>query len=145
PDYIIAQNALGVDFPGQVIRDVNNSIYEVYAIRDNLLDQSIKGLDFGVEYNTGKHSWGDLIIRADATYLDSYKLSPAPDTPAIERVGSYTTALGTIPHWKATGRATWTRDDLQITYGVRYVGPVRNDASLLVDGERMRADSYLQH
>src|SRR3546814_16568486 len=30
-------------------------------------------------------------------------------------------------------------------YGLRYVGPVRNDASLLVDGEHLRADDYIQH
>src|SRR3546814_1253918 len=31
------------------------------------------------------------------------------------------------------------------SYGLRYVGPVRNDASLLVDGEHLRADDYIQH
>ncbi|WP_136162541.1 TonB-dependent receptor [Sphingomonas flavalba] len=145
PDYIIQQNALNAGFAGQVVRDPNNSIYEVYAVRDNLLDQSIKGLDFGVEYNTGEMSWGSINLRADATYTDSYKLSPAPATPAVERVGTYTTALGTIAKWKATGRVTWALDDLQVTYGTRYVGPVRNDASLLVNGARLRAKSYMQH
>src|SRR3546814_1076725 len=64
---------------------------------------------------------------------------------AVERVGSFTTALGTIPHWKATGRATWMMGPVTASYGLRYVGPVRNDASLLVDGEHLHADDYIQH
>ncbi|BBE35667.1 TonB-dependent receptor domain-containing protein [Sphingosinicella microcystinivorans] len=144
-DYIIMQNAMGTAFAGQVVRNANNEIIDVFATRDNLLDQTIKGIDFGLEYTTAEASWGSLNLRTDATYMDTYKLSPAPDTPAVERVGSYTTALGTIPHWKATGRVTWTFGDLSATWGLRYVGPVRNDASLLVAGERMRAESYLQH
>lgn len=144
-DYIIMENARGNGFAGQVVRNANNEIIDVFAIRDNLLDQSISGVDLGVEYSTETHGWGDLHMRADATYLESYKLSPSPDQPAVERVGTYTTALGTIPHWKATGRLTWSRDNLSATWGVRYVQGVRNDASLLVNGERLRASSYLQH
>ncbi len=144
-DYIIMQNALGNGFAGQVLRNASNEIIDVFATRDNLLDQSIRGIDFGMEYTTGPASWGSINFRTDATYLNSYKLSPSPASPAVERVDSYTTALGTIPHWKATGRTTWTRGPLSATWGVRYVGDVRNDASLLVNGKRMRASSYVQH
>lgn len=144
-DYIILQNARGAGFSGAVVRNANNEIIDVFATRDNLLDQTIKGIDLGVEYTTGESSWGKLNLRADATYTDSYTLSPAPGTPAVERVGTFTTALGTIPKWKATTRVTWTLGDLSATWGLRYVGPVRNDASLLVNGQRLRADAYVQN
>jgi len=144
-DYIIMQNARGAGFGGQVLRNANNEIIDVFATRDNLLDQSIKGIDLGAEYTTAPASWGEFNMRADATYLKSYKLSPSPSSPAVERVDSYTTALGTIPHWKANGRLTWTRGPLSATWGLRYVDGVRNDASLLVKGQRMRASSYVHH
>src|SRR3546814_5545181 len=93
---------------------------------------SVLGIDVGAEYTFGLGSAGKLNVRGDATYTDSYKLSPAPGQPAVERVGSFTTALGTIPHCKATGRATWMMGPVTASYGLCYVGPVRNDASLLV-------------
>ncbi|HWK36733.1 TonB-dependent receptor [Sphingomonas sp.] len=146
PDYIIAQNAAGVSgFETLVTRNPDNSLYEVFAGRANLLDQKIKGIDIGVNYRMDLGSAGKLDLRGDVTYTDSYKLSPAPNQPAVERVGTFTTALGTIPRYKATGRATWTIGPFTTTYGMRYVGPVRNDASLLVNGARLRAEDYIQH
>ncbi len=144
-DYIIAQNAAGLDYVDRVTRNPDGSIYEMFATRDNLLDQSIKGIDIGLEYTTTPASWGKLNTRIDATYMYSYTLSPAPNQPAVERIGTYTTAIGTLPRWKANARLTWSLDDLTVSYGLRYVGGVRNDASLLVDGKHLMADSYLQN
>ncbi|WP_336957709.1 TonB-dependent receptor [Sphingobium aquiterrae] len=144
-DYIIAQNAAGLDYAGRVTRNPDGSIYEMFATRDNLLDQSIKGLDFGLEYTTASGPWGKLNARIDATYMSSYTLSPAPNQPAVERIGTYTTAIGTLPRWKGNARLTWSLDDLTVSYGVRYVGGVRNDASLLVNGVHLTADDYMQH
>src|SRR3546814_2139841 len=76
-------------------------------------------IDVGAEYTFGLGSAGKLNVRGDATYTDSYKLSPAPGQPAVERVGSFTTALGTIPHWKATGRATWMMGPVTASYGLQ--------------------------
>jgi outer membrane receptor protein involved in Fe transport len=144
-DYIIMQNALGAAYQGRVTRNPDNSIFELQATRDNLLEQSIKGIDIGAEYTTGQASWGKLNLRADATYLASFKLSPAPGQPSIERIGTYTTAIGTLARWRATTRATWSLGAMSATYGTRFVGGVRNDASLLVNGKHLYADSYLQH
>jgi iron complex outermembrane receptor protein len=144
-NYIIAQNAAGTGFAGNVTRNPDGSIFETAATRDNLLDQSIKGFDIGLEYSTLEASWGSLNLRADATYNFTYKLSPAPGQAAVERIGTYTTALGTLPRWKVNSRLTWSLGELGVSYGMRYVDGVRNDASLLVNGVRLQADDYMQH
>ncbi len=144
-NYIIARNAAGTDFVGYVSRNPDGSIFEIQALRDNLLDQSISGLDIGVSYATPKFSWGRLDARIDATYMDSFKLSPAANQPAIERIGTYTTAIGSLPRWKANGRFNWSLGDLTVSYGVRWVDGLRNDASLVVNGQQLSADSYIQH
>src|SRR3546814_4871836 len=70
-----------------LFRNPDGSVYEVYTTRANLLEQKIKGIDVGAEYTFGLGSAGKLNVRGDATYTDSYKLSPAPGQPAVERVG----------------------------------------------------------
>lgn len=146
PAYIALQNAQGTGYLGAVLRSpVNNSITDIYSLRENLLKLKVRGIDIGAEYTTPEASWGSLNIRADATYLDSYTQSPAPGTPPVERAGTYTTAIGTLAKWRASGRATWTLNNISLTYGMRYVGGVENQASLLVNGQYLRAGSYLQH
>lgn len=146
PEYIVMQNALGSSYANAVLRSpVNNSITDIISIRENLLSLKVKGIDIGAEYTTAEASWGRLNVRADATYLDSYTQSPAPGTPPVERAGTYTTAIGTLARWRATGRATWSLGGFSATYATRYVGGVVNEASLLVNGEHLKAKSYLQH
>jgi outer membrane receptor protein involved in Fe transport len=143
-NYIILQNAKG-DASFEVDRNPDNSIAQVSAIRDNLLDEEIRGLDVEADYTTEEFSWGKLNVRGDVTYLDSYKLSPAPGQPAVENVGTYTIALGTLSRWRGNGSMTWSKDGLALTWAVRYVGSVTNDASLLVNGKHLKADDYLQN
>jgi iron complex outermembrane recepter protein len=146
PEYIVQQNASGAGYTNAVLRSpVNNSITDILSIRENLLTLKVQGVDIGAEYTTAEASWGRLNFRADATYLDSYTQSPAPGTPPVERSGSYTTAIGTLAKWRASGRATWSLDNVALTYGMRYVGGVVNEASLLVNGKHLQAESYLQH
>jgi len=144
-NFIIEQNALGLGFNTNVTRNPDNSILEVSALRDNLLSLTIKGIDFGAQYRTAEASWGSLQFRADATYMDSYKLPLSASTAPVEQIGTYSTTLGTLPHWKANGRVTWTLAGLSASYAARYVGPVDNLASFRTDGEYPRAKSYLQH
>lgn len=144
-NYILAQNAAGTGFASAVMRNPDNSILEVSAIRDNLLSLTLKGLDFGIEYATAPASWGTLHLRGDVTYMDSYKLPLSASSAPIEQIDTYTTALGTLAHWRGNGRLTWTLGGFSVSYAARYVGPVTNLASFAVDGAYPRARSYLQH
>jgi outer membrane receptor protein involved in Fe transport len=144
-NYMILQNALdGTSYADRITRNENNYVFEVTATRDNLLNQSIRGIDIGVSYETPTASWGKLSLRTDVTYLDSYKNSPAPDVAPIERSGTYTTELGTLAKWRATGRATWSYGDVDLSYAFRYVDGVLNQGSLRINGEQLRARSYFQ-
>ncbi len=143
-NYIILQNALG-DTSFQVERNPDNSIYQVSAIRDNLLDEEINGVDVGLDYTTPGFSWGRVNFRGDVTYLDSYKLSPAPGQPAVENVGTYTIANGTLARWRGNSSMTWSSGPVALTWALRYVGSVTNDASLLIDGVHLKANAYVQN
>ncbi|WP_129794560.1 TonB-dependent siderophore receptor [Sphingosinicella sp. CPCC 101087] len=144
-NYMILQNALdGTSYADRITRNENNYVFEVTATRDNLLNQSIRGIDIGASYETPTASWGKLSLRTDVTYLDSYKNSPAPDVAPIERSGTYTTELGTLAKWRATGRATWSYGDFDLSYAFRYVDGVLNQGSLRINGEQLRARSYFQ-
>lgn len=145
PNYIIAENAAGTSFGGAVSRFPDNSLEEVYSIRENLLALRVQGIDAAVEYTTPRASWGRLNGRLDVTYMDSYKSSPAAGAEPVERVGTYTTSLSTLAKWRGTARLTYQGDDLMVSWGARYVDGVTNEASLLVDGEFLEAKSYIQH
>lgn len=142
-DYVIEQNALNGSYPDRVIRDAGNAVSEVIVTRDNLLDQEVKGFDLGLAYQTEPTSIGEFDFRLDVTYLDSYKLSPAPDTPAVERVGTYSTQIGTLAEYRGNGRVTWSLGNFGATLGAFYVDSVENTASLLVNGSHLNADNYL--
>ena len=143
-DYIIEQNALFGVFPERVTRDAGNAVFEVVVTRDNLLEQEIRGYDLGIEYATGETAYGTFSGRLDLTYLDSYKQSPAPDQPAVERVGSYSGEFGTLAEYRWNARLNWNRGNFDASTGFRYVDDVKNLGSLLVNGERLQTTDYLQ-
>lgn len=144
-NYIIRENALGTSFLDAVSRNPDNTIDEVFAIRENLLSLRVQGIDLGVEYTTPKTSWGRFNVRTDLTYLDSFEASPSAGSAPVERAGTYTTSLGTLAKWRGTGRATWMTDLVTASWGVRYVGGVENSDSVIINGEHMQAEAYWQH
>jgi iron complex outermembrane receptor protein len=145
-NFVLAQNAANGSFADRVTRDpTTNAVLQVAATRANLLDQSIRGIDVGIQYETDERPSGRFSLRTDLTYLDTFEQSPAPGAPPVRRVGTYTDATGTLARLRGTGRVSWMRGPLTLTTALRYVGGVRNDGSLLVDGEHLEADSYLQN
>jgi len=145
-NYVLAQNAANGSYADRITRDpTTNSVLEVVATRANLLNQSIEGIDFGVQYETADRPLGTFQFRVDLTYLDTFEQSPAPGAPPVRRVGTYTDATGTLARMRGTGRATWNRGPFTLSTGLRYVDGVRNDGSLLVDGEHLQADAYVQN
>jgi hypothetical protein len=145
-NFILAENAANGSYADRITRDPgNNSVIEIVATRANLLDQSIKGLDFGLQYETEESSVGTFLFRTDLTYLDTFEQSPAPGAPPVRRVGLYDDATGTLARLRGTARLGWERGGLMVSTGARYVGGVENNGSLLVDDEHLQADSYFQN
>jgi iron complex outermembrane receptor protein len=145
-NFIIEQNALNGSFPGAVVRGSDGVIADVVALRDNLLTEEIKGIDAEVVYATGMHSWGKLNLQGNLTYLDSFKLPPAPGVAAVERVGTYEQQYGTLARFRANALITWTLDKFSVSYNGRFVGAVRNEDGLQDSAGRYpRAKSYIQH
>lgn len=145
-NYILAQNAANGSYADRVTRDATtNSVTEIVATRANLLDQSIRGIDFGVQYATEERPLGQFSFRADLTYLDTFEQSPAPGAAPVRRVGQYNDSTGTLARLRGTGRVTWERGPFTLGTGVRYVAGVTNMGSLLIDGEHLEADAYFQN
>ena len=145
-NYVLAQNAANGSYADRITRDpTTNSVLEVIATRANLLNQEIQGVDFGLQYETADRPIGTFVFRTDITYLDTFEQSPAPGAPPVRRVGTYTDATGTLARVRGTGRLTWDRGPFALSTALRYVGGVRNDGSLLVDGEHLEADEYVQN
>jgi iron complex outermembrane receptor protein len=145
-NYVLAQNAANGSYADRITRDpTTNSVLEVIATRANLLNQEIQGVDFGLQYETADRPIGTFVFRTDITYLDTFEQSPAPGAAPVRRVGTYTDATGTLARVRGTGRLTWDRGPFMLSTALRYVGGVRNDGSLLVDGEHLEADEYVQN
>ncbi|MGH8166199.1 MAG: hypothetical protein ACREQ1_03115, partial [Woeseiaceae bacterium] len=111
---------------------------------DNLLRQEVRGYDLGLEYVAEETAFGVFSGRLDLTYLDSYEQSPAPDEPAVERVGIYSGEVGTLAEYRWNGRVNWMKENLDASVGFRYVDDVTNLGSLLVDGEQLQTTDYFQ-
>jgi outer membrane receptor protein involved in Fe transport len=145
-NFILAENAANGSYADRITRDPgNHSVTEIIATRANLLDQSIKGFDFGLQYETDENPIGTFLFRTDLTYLDTFAQSPAPGAPPVRRVGLYDDATGTLARLRGTARLGWERGGFMVSTAARYVGGVENNGSLLVDGEHLQADSYFQN
>jgi outer membrane receptor protein involved in Fe transport len=145
-NFVLAQNAANGSYADRVTRDpTTNSVTEIVATRANLLDQSIRGVDFGVQYSTEERPLGTFAFRVDLTYLDTYEQSPAPGAAPVRRVGQYNDSTGTLARLRGTGRVSWERGPFLLSTGARYVDGVVNMGSLLVDGEHLEADAYFQN
>ena len=144
-NYVIEQNALFGTFADRVTRDAGNAVSQVIVTLDNLLKQEVKGYDLGLEYQTETASIGDFSARVDITYLDSQKRPAAPGQPAVERVGTYSTEIGTLAKYRANARLGWGFGNFDVSTAVRYVDGVTNTGSLLVGGAFLEADDYLQN
>ncbi|HEY8507626.1 MAG TPA: hypothetical protein VIL32_04655, partial [Steroidobacteraceae bacterium] len=132
-------------FADRVKRGPGNAVSEVIVTLDNLLGQEVKGYDLGIEYQTDTARFGGFDARIDVTYLDSHRRPAAAGQPPVERVGTYSTEAGTLAKYRAGGRFGWTYRNLGITTTFRYVDDVINTGSLLVNGQFLRADDYLQN
>ncbi|MBU3076840.1 TonB-dependent receptor [Sphingomonas quercus] len=141
-NYVLRQNATDGSYADIIKRDpATGLVTSIYNVRQNLASLRLQGIDVGFQYATATAPIGRFTFRGDMTYLDSFKTSPAPDTPAVEYAGTYSSSNGTLAKVRATGRITWDRGPLSLTTALRYVGPVTNTASNL----RERANSYVQN
>lgn len=142
-NYIIRQNALNGSFGDLVSRDSLNRLDNVIAILDNIGTQEVAGYDLGVTYRTAQLPLGKLAFGVDLTYVDEFASSPAPGIPSVDRVGTYTTSLGTVARVKANGKIQWQGEKWIATYTNRYVDGVTNLDSIVTDTQEV--DAYFQH
>ena len=114
----------------------------------NLLPQTISGIDIGLVWDRFTRDFGSFNATLDATHLDTFDQPPSPlvqsliqarssgkinaATP-LTNTGSQLEVLGN-PKWKASASLTWIFDDFQTGASVNYTGKTRDTNFLSTDG-----------
>jgi hypothetical protein len=102
----------------------------------NLLPQTVRGLDFGINWLSQDTRFGRLSLAVNGTKLIEYyrEVSPAIQELLDARAAGIINAATSIdgggdmvkidgkPRWKWTGTLTWTYGGFQAASSVRYVG-----------------------
>lgn len=104
----------------------------------NLDSRVIKGWDFGMVYALPDFGIGDIDLRFNAAYLDSFFQSPGPDgqellaavadgtlpeSIVIDNIGEQRQQNGR-PKWRWTAGVDWESGPVRVTWFGRYVGGV---------------------
>lgn len=130
----------GLDPAGQVLY-----VKDQYV---NLLPQTVRGLDFGVNWRSAETAFGRLDVALNGTRLLEFyrEVSPAiqelldaRDTGLIN-AGTSIGGGGDLimrdgrPRWKWSGNFIWTFNDLQVGTTARYVGDFYDTGLQYADG-----------
>lgn len=114
----------------RVKRDALGSITEIDSAYANVGKVVAKGVDLSASYGSPLGGFGDLLFRADATYVDSFDLAGANGV-TTNRVGSrnFTNNFAPMPRLRGSAHASLSRGIHEAALGVNYTGGYRNDQS----------------
>jgi outer membrane receptor protein involved in Fe transport len=129
-----------------VIRNGANTITSVLTPFLNLASLKTRGIDFEAAYRTRLGNSGALSLRLLATYVDrlttddgAIKIDVAGETGGFR--------VGGVPHWSATGIATYENGPFSVSGQLRYIGPGVYDATATaatINDNRIPARLYTQ-
>ena len=91
-----------------------------------------RGIDFAVGYDFAVGEGSKIAIGSNVTYLMDYKFNGA------QAAGLSTADFGTLPHWKANTRVSYSTDDFTIGLNWQYIGKSTDTGS----DETIKAQNY---
>ena len=118
--------------------DPAGDVVEVLDPYRNLDSRRVKGWDFGLVYGLPDFGVGNIDLRVNAAYLDSFFQSPGadgeelldavagntlPDSIVIENIGELREQDGR-PKWRWTAGVNWEAGPVRVTWFGRYIGGV---------------------
>jgi len=120
--YVIDQNLAGNPaYAGDVIRSSNGKgfIRTVFSPQNNIAARNLSGFDFNANYTLAT-DFGDWRVNIDTTYMDKFEVQDTSDTPFRDIVGTYDSAFGSIPKYKANIQLDWSKDNYRVTWDANY-------------------------
>ncbi|BFM05515.1 TonB-dependent receptor [Halioxenophilus aromaticivorans] len=142
---IIDANAAGTNYSDLVVRDALGNVSVVYAPAINRGNYDISGYDVNLAsiYERGNNT---VEFSANAVYIDKYQ-GQYGSNDNINFAGSFidsaSLGLGSIPRWKASAGLEWTRNSLQLSYNVNYLGTMQEQVP--VSGATRTINSWTTH
>jgi iron complex outermembrane receptor protein len=114
----------------RIRRDALGSINQITSAYTNVGKVIAEGVDVSASYASPLGSLGDLLLRADATYVNSFDLTGANGV-TTNRVGSrnFTNNFAPMPRVRGSAHASWSRGIHEAALGVNYTDGYRNDQS----------------
>jgi iron complex outermembrane receptor protein len=114
----------------RIKRAALGQITEIDSSYTNVGKVVAKGVDLSASFASALGSVGDLLLRADATYVDSFDLTGANGV-TTNRVGSrnFNNNFAPMPRVRGSAHASWSRSAHEVALGVNYTGGYKNDLS----------------
>ncbi len=109
-------------------RDSNGNVGGVFPVL-NLGSFRTDGIDVQFDWAANVGAEGTLSLRANSTYLRSFKIQNLPNGPIFDYAGSTQGVLQNVmPKWRAAATLGYDNDSYGLSLGWRYIGPTK-DAS----------------
>jgi iron complex outermembrane receptor protein len=127
--FILSQNAQFGEFEDRVVRDQRGNLQQVSAIKVNVGERRVQGIDFGLNYRLPKRDWGQLSTGLSLAYMDEYTLQLDNDAPTINLSGSFrdpqAEGAGALPKWKGNFGVQWARQRWRGSYDLHFVSGLK--------------------
>ncbi len=121
----------------------------------NLLPQTVKGVDFGLDWNLKGTAWGDFSVSLNAAKLRTFSREPGPvvdELYAARQAGTINAAtplpdpsnlirVNGRPELKWSGSLRWRKGPVRVGLSTRYIGDVEETALLDTGGNRWVIES----
>ncbi len=120
--YVIDQNLeSNPTFAGDVIRSNNGTGYikTIFSPQNNIAARNISGFDLNANY-TLETDIGEWRINIDTTLMSKFEVQDTSDSPFRDIVGTYDSAFGSIPEYKANFQLDWSMDNYRVTWDANY-------------------------
>lgn len=100
--------------------------------------------DFSLS-DIGLNNWGDINLKLQATYLDTYEFQLSPDDPVREAIGNQNGNFGAVPAMpkiRANFQANWTMGSHSVNATTRYVDEVVFDGNQFAFQARFEGSTW---
>ena len=129
--YTVTNEAL---FPGAVVRDAAGVILTVSDGFSNVSKVETSGLDIDMRWRLGAGSLGRVTLRANASYIISWKQPAALNQPLTEWVNTNNGPAGALPRLRSSSGIDWDLGSVTTSLAARSVGSYRQRAATITAG-----------
>ncbi|SEL12618.1 TonB-dependent Receptor Plug Domain [Colwellia chukchiensis] len=147
--YVIDQNLAGNPaYADDVVRSNNGQgfIRTIFSPQNNIAARKLSGFDLNANY-TLTTEFGDWRVNIDTTIMDSFEVQDTSDTPFRDIVGSYDSAFGSIPKYKAAIQLDWSMENYRVTWDASYnskIAAAKDDVMSAATFHNLQAGYFIE-